>query len=45
MSEWGEWDGNKYPFIAAKMVVVDGEKIKSDTLYMLQDGEIVEVKE
>ena len=45
LSEWGDWDRNKYPFIGAKMVVVDGEKIKSDTLYMLQDGEIVEVKE
>ena len=45
LSEWGEWDGNKYPFIAAKMVVVDGEKIKADTFYMLKDGKIVEVKE
>ena len=45
MSEWGEWDGNKYPFIGAKMVVVDGEKIKADTFYMLKDGEIVEAKE
>ena len=45
LSEWGEWDGNKYPFICAKMVVVDGEKIKADTFYMLQDGEIVEAKE
>ena len=45
LSEWGEWDGNKYPFIGAKMVVVDGEKIKADTFYMLKDGEIVEEEE
>ena len=45
LSEWGNWDGEKYPFIGAKMVVVDGEKIKADTFYMLKDGKIVEVKE
>ena len=43
LSEWGDWDGSKYPFIAAKMVEVDGETIKADTFYMLKDGEIKEV--
>jgi hypothetical protein len=42
LSEWGRWDGNKYPFIAAKMVEVDGEIIKADTYYCLVNGEIKE---
>ena len=45
LSEWGEWDGNKYPFIAAKMVVVDGKKIKANIFYMLKNGEIVEAEQ
>ena len=36
-NEQGEWD-----FIQAKMVQVDGEKIKADTYYELIDGEFVE---
>ena len=42
LSEWGDWDGNKYPLLGAQMVVVDGEKIKADTYYTLKDGEVVE---
>ena len=42
LSEWGEWDGNKFPFIAAKMVEVDGEIIKADTYYCLKNGEVTE---
>ena len=42
-SEWGDWNGNEYPLIAAKMAVVDGESIKPDTWYTLKDGEFVEV--
>ena len=45
LSEWGEWNGEKYPFICAKMVEVDGETIKEDTWYMLKDGKLVEVEE
>ena len=44
LSEWEEWDGEKYPFKNAAMVEVDGEKIKEDTYYMLVNGEIVEVE-
>ena len=44
LSEWGEWDGGKYPFIAAKMVEIDGETYKADTFYTLKDGEIVEAE-
>ena len=44
-SEWGEWDGKKYPLIAAKMGIVDGEMLKPDTWYTLKDGEFVEVDE
>lgn len=42
LSEWGKWNGNKYPFIAAKMVEVDGEIIKADTYYCLVGGEVRE---
>ena len=42
LSEWGEWDGKKYPFVGAQMICVDGKKYKSDTFYMLKGGEIVE---
>ena len=45
LSEWGKWNGEKYPFICAKMVEVDGEIIKADTWYTLKDGELVEVEE
>ena len=44
LSEWGAWDGNKYPLIIAKMVIVDGEKIKEDTFYKLKKGRVVEAK-
>ena len=44
LSEWGEWNGEKYPFIAAKMVEVDGEKIKADTFYTLENGQIKEIE-
>ena len=45
VSEWDDWDGEKYPFIGAQMVVVDGEKIKADTWYMLKKGKVVEVEQ
>ena len=42
LSEWGEWDGDKYPLLGAQMVIVDGKQIKEDTFYTLKDGKIVE---
>ena len=36
---------NNYDIIDWKAVVVDGEKIKADTWYKLENGEIVEVEE
>ena len=45
LSEWDEWDGEKYPFIAAKMVEVDGENIKADTYYCLINGEVQECEQ
>ena len=44
LSEWGEYDGNGFPLLGAKMVFVDGEKIKEDTFYHLVKGRIREVK-
>ena len=44
LSEWGEWNGEQYPFIAAKMVEIDGVTIKADTYYELVNGEIREVE-
>ena len=45
LSEWGDWDGEKYPLKTATMFVIDGETYKPDTWYTLKDGEIVEVSE
>ena len=42
--ERGEWDGETFPIIAVKAVIVDGEKIKADTWYQLKNGEFVEVE-
>ena len=36
---------NNYDIAAWKAVVVDGEKVKADTWYQLEDGELKEVKE
>ena len=44
LSEWDNWDGEKYPFLGAKMVKVDGKKYKADTWYALKNGKVVEVK-
>ena len=43
-SEWGDWDGEKYPLIGAKMVKVDGERIKADTWYALRNGKIIKAE-
>ena len=42
LSEWDDWDGEKYPFIGAKMVKVDGKRYKADTWYTLKNGKVVE---
>jgi hypothetical protein len=44
LSEWGGWDGEKYPFIGAKMIKVDGKRYKADTWYALVSGKVVVVK-
>ena len=41
--ERGEWGSEMYPIIAVKAAIVDGETIKADTWYMLENGEFVEV--
>jgi hypothetical protein len=43
LSEWADWDGEKYPFLGAKMVQVDGKRIKADTWYTLKNNKIVKV--
>ena len=42
LSEWGDWNGNNYPFIGTTMVEVDGKNIKADTYYSLVNGKVVE---
>ncbi|MEF2965082.1 hypothetical protein V3851_04495 [Paenibacillus sp. M1] len=42
--ERGEWDGDTYPLLAIKAAMVDGEIIKADTFYKLQNGEFVEAE-
>ena len=44
LSEWDEWNGEKYPFVGAVMVEVDGKKIKADTFYKLVNGEVIEAE-
>ena len=36
---------DNYDIVDWKAVVVDGEKIKADTWYKLENGELVEVEE
>ncbi len=44
LTAW-EWIGYEYKPTAVKAKIVDGDKIKPDTWYMLKDGEIVEATE
>ena len=39
------WEQDSWTLKGAKMVRVDGKKIKADTYYTMKDGEIVEVEE
>ena len=43
--ERGEWNGETYPLLAIKAAIIDGETLKPDTWYKLENGEFVEVKE
>ena len=45
LTERGDWDGTTSPIKEVKAFKVDGEKIKADTFYKLENGEAVEVKE
>jgi hypothetical protein len=44
-TEYGNFDGEGYPLLAIKAAIVDGEKIKADTWYKLENGEFIEVKD
>ena len=43
--ERGEWNGETYPLLAIKAAIIDGEKLKPDKWYKLENGEFVEVSE
>ena len=45
LAEYDEYDGNAYPVKCVRTAQVDGEKIKADTWYKLENGEFVEVAE
>ena len=40
--ERGEYDGETYPIVSVKAVIVDGENVKPGVWYTLRNGEIVE---
>lgn len=40
--ERGEWNGETYPLIHIKSAIIDGNKLKANTFYMLVDNEFVE---
>ena len=40
-----EWLNGEYVIKSYKTAIVDGEKIKADTFYKLENGEFVEIKE
>ena len=39
-----EWSGDRYKIIDWKAGLIDGETLKSDTWYKLENGEFVEVE-
>ena len=43
LAEYGKWNGNTYPVLCVKCAKIDGENLKPDTWYKLQNGEFVEV--
>ena len=40
-----EWKADEYVITDFKAAIVDGEKIKPDTWYKLENGEFVEVED
>ena len=44
IAERGEFNGKTYPLLNIKAAIVDGEKIKANTWYMLRNGEFQEVE-
>ena len=44
IAERGKWNGTTYPLINIKSAIVDGEIIKADTWYTVENNEFVEVK-
>ena len=40
--ERGEWNGRTCPLIGIKSAIIDGEILKADTFYKLENGEFVE---
>ena len=45
LSEWGEWNGVKFPLTSALMIRIDGKTYKADTWYTLRNGKIVEAED
>lgn len=45
VAERGEWNGDTYPLIGILAAIVDGETIKADTWYTVENGEWKEVTE
>ena len=45
LTEWGKDESGEYKPLCVKTEYVDGERIKENTLYKLENGEFVEVKE
>ena len=44
LTERGKWNGETYPIKEVKAVRVDGEKIKPNTWYKLENGQIIETE-
>ena len=45
LAEYGDWNGQEYPLVNAKIHKVDGKTIKPDTWYKLKNGKFVKVEE
>ena len=45
LSEYGEYNGMCYPVLCVKAGLIDGETLKSDVWYKLENGEFVEAEE
>jgi hypothetical protein len=44
IAERGEWDGKGYPIKTVIAVPVDGETVKADIFYMVENGELKEAE-